>query len=120
MKWFLPCLFALGVALVMFGPPGPRPERTRGFHPAKPVLPMTFSHADHGAQSCVVCHHTFIDGIKGPACVRCHLTDPEVSGLFEAQFHTLCRSCHVEERVAGKPTGPTRRCIACHLPEKNF
>ncbi len=120
MKWLLAALFALGVALVVYGPPGPRPERTGHFNQATPVLPMTFSHADHGGESCVVCHHTFVDQISGPACIKCHLTDPEVSHLFETQFHTLCRSCHEEDRAAGKPAGPTRHCIACHLPDNNF
>ena len=120
MKWTLAALFALGVALVVFGPPGPRTERTRSFSRTVPVLPMTFSHADHGAESCVTCHHNFLDENGGLACISCHLNDPEVSGLFETQFHTLCRSCHVEERAAAKPSGPTRRCIACHLPDRTF
>lgn len=120
MKWMLAALFALGVALVVWGPPGARPERTHSFNRAVPVLPMTFSHADHGGEPCAICHHNFIDRISGLACISCHITDPKVAHLFEAQFHTLCRSCHVEERAAGQPSGPTRRCIDCHLPDTRF
>lgn len=120
MKWVLAALFILGAALVAFGPPGARPERTHSFDQARAVLPMTFAHADHVAEPCATCHHEFVDGISGLTCISCHLTDPTVSPLLETQFHMLCRSCHVEARAAGQAHGPTRHCIACHLPDREF
>lgn len=120
MKWLLLALFALGGVVVALGPPGPRPERTRSFNAAVPVLPMTFSHADHGDQQCATCHHNLVDRISGLTCISCHVSDPKVSHLFENQFHTLCRSCHLKERAARNASGPTRRCIDCHLPDDDF
>lgn len=81
---------------------------------------MTFAHADHATEPCATCHHNFVDGITGLACISCHLTDSKVAHLFEAQFHTLCRTCHVEERAAGRDSGPTRHCITCHMRDNEF
>lgn len=81
---------------------------------------MTFVHDDHLGVSCATCHHEFVDGTTGSSCLNCHVQDPEVAPLLEQQFHTLCRSCHVEKEAAGEASGPTRRCIACHLPDDQF
>ena len=81
---------------------------------------MTFVHGDHRGIPCASCHHEFVDGTTGSTCIDCHVTDPNVSPHLEAQFHDLCRTCHLTERGAGKEAGPTRRCIACHLPDDQF
>lgn len=122
MKWILAGLFVLGLVLVVVGPPPP----VRTAHRAvvagagRPILPMTFVHDDHRGVPCATCHHEFVDGTIGSTCIDCHVTDPKVSALLERQFHDLCRSCHVAERAAGKAAGPTRSCIACHLPDDRF
>lgn len=122
MKRLLTALFVIGLALAAFGPPGPGPVARRAvlFGGDRPILPMTFVHNDHGSVPCASCHHEFVDGTVGASCINCHLTDPKVAPLLEAQFHALCRSCHVEENAAGKASGPTRSCIACHLPDDRF
>lgn len=118
MKWGLLAALLLGAALVAFGPPGAVAERAPRYGGTTPILAMTFAHSDHFAVvACKTCHHEFADRLMGLPCMTCHVTDAKVSGKLEEQFHTLCRSCHVEERAAGKPSGPTRRCIACHLPD---
>lgn len=122
MKWLLALVAVAGVALVLWGPlPGvTAADRTWRAGGPEPILPMSFSHGDHGGVPCTTCHHTFIDENQGRGCVACHLTDAKVAHLFEEQFHTLCRSCHVTEHAAGKTSGPTRRCISCHIPDNQF
>lgn len=122
MKWMLAALLLLGAGLVAWGPlPGIQPaERDRRAGGSHQILPMNFSHGDHGAVPCTTCHHNFVEENRGRSCIDCHVTDAKVAPLFEEQFHTLCRSCHVEEHAAGKDSGPTRRCIACHVADRMF
>lgn len=120
MKWILALLLLIGVAVVVFGPPGSKPERGSQFGRGTDVLPMTFAHRDHNSVKCATCHHEFVKRIPGPSCVTCHLTDTSVAPLFEHQFHTLCRDCHAKEHAAGNKAGPTRRCLSCHLPDHEF
>ncbi len=122
MKALLAVLLLAGIGLVAFGPPGADPAARRDirFAGAQPVLPMTFGHADHFAIACATCHHEFVDGTAGLPCLACHLTDAKVAPVLETQFHGLCRSCHLRERAGGDDSGPTRRCIACHLPDAQF
>jgi hypothetical protein len=121
-KWLLAVLFLAGAALVVLGPPPPIPTARRAVvaGEGRPILPMTFFHDDHHGVPCATCHHEFVDHITGSSCINCHVTDPKVSARLEQQFHDLCRSCHLEERAAGRFGGPTRRCIACHLPDNRF
>ena len=81
------------------------------------LLPLTFAHADHQAVNCVACHHEFVDATPRGPCLECHAEDPAVAHLIEAQFHDLCRGCHVERRIAGLAAGPTRACGACHTAD---
>ncbi len=83
-------------------------------HPEGAMLAVTFAHADHTEQNCVVCHHNFTDDTGTGLCFDCHKTDPAVAPLIEEQFHDLCRGCHLEEQLAGGDHGPTRACIDCH------
>jgi hypothetical protein len=84
---------------------------------AEAPLVMTFGHADHREQNCIVCHHNFVDDTGQGLCIDCHVRDPELRAVFEQQFHDLCRGCHVEERRKGHDAGPTRRCLDCHHAE---
>ena len=112
MKALLALLLLLGGAIVVLGLPwaDPGARRAPRFGGTTPILAMTFAHSDHPAVACTTCHHEFRDGRRSLPCMTCHVTDPTVAPLLEAQFHDLCRSCHVEERAAGKVAGPTRRC----------
>jgi len=83
----------------------------------RPMLAVTFAHADHTTVSCVVCHHNFIDRTGPGLCFDCHKNDPSVNALIEDQFHDLCRGCHVERQSAGEEAGPTRRCDSCHTAD---
>ena len=78
------------------------------------VLPVTFAHADHVEQNCLVCHHNARDETGDGLCIDCHLRDAKVAPLLEKQFHGLCMGCHEEKRQAGEKSGPLRRCIDCH------
>ena len=78
------------------------------------MLPMTFSHADHGGENCLVCHHNFQDDTGGGACIQCHQTDPSVNLIIREQFHDLCMNCHTERNSQGEPAGPLRVCDDCH------
>ncbi|NKB99890.1 MAG: hypothetical protein GKR90_15520 [Pseudomonadales bacterium] len=86
-------------------------------HPEGPMLAVSFAHADHVDQSCIECHHNYVDDTGAGMCFDCHKTDPEVNELIEEQFHDLCRNCHIEKQLAGEEHGPTRQCNACHIPD---
>jgi len=123
MKWLLAALLLLGAGLVVWGPmPGIQPaKRSLRAGGISSVLELTYAHGDHASIPCTTCHHNFVEKNRGGgSCIDCHLTDAKVAPLFEVQFHTLCRSCHVEDRAAGKKAGPTRRCISCHVADNKF
>ncbi len=82
-----------------------------------PLLPLTFAHADHIKQNCVVCHHNFIDTTGQGLCLGCHKTDPEIALNIEAMFHGLCRDCHVDLARQHKDHGPVRACEQCHVED---
>lgn len=122
MKWLLAALLLTGIALVIYVPPWSDQSARREirFDHAEPMLPMTFTHNDHFGVACATCHHEFVDRTAGLPCIACHVTDTKVAPLLEQQFHTLCRTCHIEKQKVGKPSGPTRSCIDCHLPDTGF
>jgi hypothetical protein len=86
-------------------------------YPHGTMLAVRFAHADHVEQSCIACHHNYVDATGAGMCFDCHKTDPEVNELIEEQFHQLCRTCHVEKLLAREEHGPTRQCNACHVPD---
>lgn len=87
-------------------------------HPDGLMLAVNFAHADHVDQTCISCHHNYVDDTGIGMCFDCHKSDPEVAHLMEAQFHDLCRTCHIDQQLAGKAHGPTRACVACHVPDE--
>ena len=111
----LAILLVFGFVLV-FGSPfaGEAPERAHRYESPVPILPMSFAHADHVNENCVLCHHNYIDDTGGGPCMNCHTTEPQVWPLFEKQFHDLCRTCHAEKAAQGIDGGPPRHCIECH------
>lgn len=119
MKVFLAALLLATVALLLFGAPFATEQlklKIRWRSP-EPILPMSFAHEDHVDQNCLVCHHNYVDDTGGDACMSCHVTNEELWPVLEAQFHDLCRGCHVEQQLAGEESGPTRACIDCHVEE---
>ena len=120
MKWWLLAILAVGIGIVLFGLPGLTVRRAVLSGTEATILPMTFAHNDHFSVPCADCHHEFVDGTSGPPCLACHVTDLSVAPLFEAQFHGLCRSCHEKEEAQNKPSGPTRRCLSCHVADTAF
>ncbi len=92
------------------------PDHTR--YASGRMLAVKFAHADHVDQTCISCHHNYVDDTGQGLCFDCHKTDPAVAELIETQFHDLCRGCHLDEALAGHAThGPTRRCISCHVAD---
>ena len=83
----------------------------------RPMLPLTFAHADHTTVNCVTCHHNYLDDTGAGLCFDCHKTDPAVSALIETHFHDLCRDCHLDRQVAGEDGGPVRSCDDCHTAD---
>lgn len=122
MKWLLANLFLAGTWLVVAGLPmaRPQPERAPRFGGSLAVLPMSFAHESHFGLPCATCHHEFADHTVGPPCMTCHVTDARVAPLLETQFHGLCQTCHLKERMAGHAAGPARQCIDCHLDDHAF
>lgn len=111
-------VFLVVFLLIMaFGSPLPveRPLRAHYYNSPKPILPMSFAHADHVRENCLLCHHNYVDDTGGDLCMNCHLTNQDVMPLLEYQFHGLCRGCHTEKAAAGTEGGPPRQCMGCHL-----
>ena len=86
----------------------------------KPLLGLTFAHADHRDVNCISCHHNFADATGQGFCIDCHKTNPKVRLQIEPMFHTLCRDCHVARHADGKDAGPVRRCVDCHTTDEAF
>ena len=82
--------------------------------PARPMLPVSFDHADHRETPCADCHHNFTDGSGGGTCYLCHKYSPEIAADMEKMFHDYCFSCHAEMAMRGEDTGPPRQCAVCH------
>ena len=120
MKYLVGLLLALAVVIVVTGKPtlGEQPSRGHHFGSPQPILPMTFAHADHTAESCVLCHHNYVDDSGREACMPCHVQREELLLVLEEQFHDLCRNCHADKAAANIDGGPPRRCIACHVSEE--
>ena len=87
------------------------------FSPPENILPMTFAHADHAGENCLVCHHNFQDETGGGLCINCHQTDSSVNLIIREQFHELCMSCHAERNAQSEPAGPLRVCDDCHTAD---
>jgi hypothetical protein len=85
---------------------------------SRPLLPMTFAHADHRDVNCVVCHHEFADASGNGLCIDCHKTNVDIRAEIEPMFHTLCRDCHVKKREKGEDAGPVRQCKGCHTADE--
>ena len=112
---FIGFLAAAGL-IVMFGSPiaPEKPLRDFYYESPEPILPMSFAHADHSTENCILCHHNYNDDTGGGPCMNCHTTEQRVWPLFERQFHDLCRSCHADKAAEGNDGGPPRHCIECH------
>ena len=81
---------------------------------ASEMQPVAFEHGDHSGESCVECHHDYIDGIGAGMCYFCHKHDQKIAVQMEDMFHDFCRGCHVERTLAGEKAGPVRVCVDCH------
>lgn len=107
----------IGILVVVFGSPiaGELPVKDYRYGSNEPILPMSFQHVDHAQESCIDCHHNYVDDTGGGLCMTCHVTDPNIWPLFVKQYHDLCRGCHADKAAAGIDGGPPRECMACHL-----
>lgn len=116
MKSVFAIVLLAAIVLVIRGSPlaGPLPVSAHYYDSPAPILPMSFAHADHITENCILCHHNYVDDTGGGLCMNCHVTDPSVWPLLEAQFHGLCRGCHEDKAALGEAGGPPRRCIDCH------
>jgi hypothetical protein len=110
MKFVLVTILVAAGLIVGFGSPIAKEEPLRDYYYESPVpiLPMSFAHADHTTENCILCHHNYNDDTGGGPCMNCH------TPLFEKQYHDLCRSCHAEKAAQGIDGGPPRHCIECH------
>lgn len=86
---------------------------------SRPLLPMTFAHADHREVNCVFCHHNFADDAGNGLCIDCHKTNVDIRAEIEPMFHTMCRDCHVSKHADGDDAGPVRQCKDCHTADED-
>lgn len=103
------------VAFIGSWMPVEQPEYQHQWRSDKKILAMSFTHADHTADQCAVCHHNYIDDTGNAECMLCHVTDERVAHLLREQFHDFCMGCHIERHQQGELSGPVRRCINCHV-----
>lgn len=117
MKIFLVVVFFATALIVAYGSPIAREKPVRDFYfeSPEPILPMSFAHADHITENCILCHHNYVDDTGGGPCMNCHTNNQDVWPLFERQYHGLCRGCHADKAALGVVGGPPRRCIECHM-----
>lgn len=80
----------------------------------RPLLPVSFEHADHRETACADCHHNFIDDTGGGTCYNCHKYEPDIAADIEKMFHDFCFDCHVHTWQEGEESGPMRVCGDCH------
>lgn len=116
MKLIFAGILVVAALIIIFGSPVADEKPVAGFYYESPVpiLPMSFAHADHTTENCILCHHNYNDDTGGGPCMNCHTTDPDVWPFFQRQFHDLCRGCHADKAALGKEGGPPRHCIECH------
>ncbi len=116
MKFVLVAILVAAGMIIAFGSPVAKEKPLRGFYyeSREPILPMSFAHADHTTENCILCHHNYNDDTGGGPCMNCHTTNQDVWPLFERQYHDLCRTCHAEKAALGEAGGPPRHCIECH------
>jgi len=100
--------------LVLFAASPPGHGNTDDFAPR---VPMAFAHADHHERNCIACHHNFADTSGQGLCIDCHVRDAALRAHLEAQFHALCRGCHVDLRRQREASGSVRPCRSCHHRE---
>ena len=117
MKYLFAAVFAAGIFVVVFGTPLPveKPARAHYYGSPEPILPMSFAHADHAAESCIECHHNYIDDTGNELCMNCHVSDSELLDVLLEQYHDLCQGCHAKKAAETMDGGPPRSCIACHM-----
>ncbi|MCY1392817.1 hypothetical protein D9M71_76980 [compost metagenome] len=86
----------------------------------RPLLPINFDHRTHGQVNCLTCHHDYQDksqaGAADRTCVLCHKQTPALAVRIEADFHSLCRGCHLQQLQRVKASGPVQACRQCHTP----
>jgi predicted glycoside hydrolase/deacetylase ChbG (UPF0249 family) len=117
MKLFFLAFVAIIALVIVYGSPiaGEKPVADHYYGSPEPILPMSFAHLDHVTESCIECHHNYVDDTGNDRCMYCHVRDAEIWPLLETQFHDLCQGCHTEKAALGEEGGPPRRCSACHL-----
>ena len=117
MKSLIAATLAAVVFVLIFGTPfaSVKPQKDYYYESRVPILPMSFAHADHVAENCILCHHNYNDDTGGGPCMHCHTTNQQVWPLFEKQYHELCRGCHEDKAAEGIDGGPPRKCMDCHL-----
>ena len=69
--------FAAFIGLVIaYGTPigGEKPKTGHFYGSPEPILPMTFAHLDHVTESCIECHHNYVDDTGNDRCMGSHTT----------------------------------------------
>ena len=114
--WLAALFVVLGLGLTMFAEHKAQdvahPHRLA--HSSGAMLAVNFAHADHTHETCISCHHNFVDDTGSGICLDCHKSNSAIEPLIETQFHELCRECHVRAQQQGDAYGPTRVCSECH------
>jgi hypothetical protein len=61
MKLVLLAILAAAGLIIIFGSPiaKEKPVRDHYYEAPVPILPMSFAHADHTTENCIVCHHNY-------------------------------------------------------------
>lgn len=78
-----------------------------------------FHHTNHEGMDCKECHESWEMSRDIKECGDCHTDDERVEksgtpNIIRVSHRALCKRCHRELEIAGKPTGPTNPCTSCH------
>ena len=78
-----------------------------------------FHHTNHEGMDCKECHKSWEMSRDVKECGDCHTDDERVEksgtpNIIRVSHRALCKRCHRELEIAGKPTGPTSPCTSCH------
>jgi len=76
-----------------------------------------FHHTEHLGMGCEQCHESWEMNKDIKKCGSCHPGNDKggIPNIIKVSHRALCKRCHRDMVAAGKISGPTNPCTACHM-----